>query len=158
MVDYPEELRLPLVSGYSREVEPGFLQSEPLSGPVYNIRRSFDNPVRWQVQFHFTYGQQRLFWQWFREALDDGLRPFNIPLKIEAGIFPQECRFARDGIPRLTSVQGNHYRYNAVLLSRKVNDPDEGSYETLKLLAGNGSITKAANGVDIAVNLVWPEA
>lgn len=158
MVEYPNELRLPLVSGYSREVEPGFKQTEPLSGPVYNVRRSFDNPVRWQVQFHFTGGQQRLFWQWFRDALDDGLRPFAIPLKIEAGIAVQECKFASDGIPRLTSVQGDHYRYTATLLSRKINDPDEGMYDWLVYLAESGSARKAAHDIDFAVNVEWPEA
>lgn len=119
-VDYPSVLRPPLVRGYSTNRDRGVWQSQFGTSSIRAERKSFDTPTIINVEFAFEGGKKRLFWQWFRTAVDDGMKPFNLALNVEGGGVTQEVRFTHDGMPQMTSKVGSIYNYSAKLMCRKL--------------------------------------
>lgn len=131
-IKWPDGLRGPLVSSYSRNEVVGFLESELTSGPSFVTPITDDNPSFHSVTYQLKSGDARRFQQWLRVNRMKTRAPwFDGPLITEdASVEYQECRFTSDGYPQLTGKTiGGIYTYKATLLTREIVTNDEG-YET----------------------------
>lgn len=160
-VDYPSVLPLPTDQGFSRNEAAQWVSSNPQSGPLYKIRRTFDTPTTMSLRFVLSGGQARLFRQWYVEQTDYGLKPFNIDLPSESGIATQEAEFTEDGRPPLSELRGNAITFDAQVYIRQLNEPDAGEFDTLLGLAEISPCNDpnaGSNLLDIIVNEDLPEA
>jgi len=120
MATYPSMLRKPLVRGYSRNTKEGFFQSPLGQGSIRNQVQTKDTPSLITVEFAHHSGFKRLFWQWWKEELDYGMKPFDIALKTESGLITQTVRFTPQGQPQLRRKEGDVFFYSATLQVRKL--------------------------------------
>jgi|SRR5690606_20929905 len=163
-IDFPHQfLRGPLRASIRRDISAGFNQSQPASGPAYNQRISFDNPVIFDLEFAFEGGKKALFYAWMYSdsALVGGIKPFNIFLEVEGAYEEQEAWFTEGGVPQLTKQENGVWFYNAQIRLRKLNNPWEQQYELLLGAAGdspNGDPLAGFSILDIAINIDQPEA
>lgn len=161
-IDFPSFLRGPIKASKNRNIQEAYRQNDPASGPPYVERLSDDNPTVFNIQFAFESGYKRAFIAWLNspDYCDKGLNEFNIDLEIESGISTQEARFTSGGFPQLTSEAGSVFFYQAQIIVRKLNDPDEGYTDEILYLAENtncGDVVGGAELLDYAINQDWPE-
>lgn len=161
---FPSQLlRGPLDASLSRQINEGFNQSEPASGPAYNVRTTFDNEVVYNLEFKLHSVYKQLFYRWVEEKLEGGLKPFNIDIPTEFGLQTQEAFFTSGGTPQLTSIAGDVFTYSARIRMRKLNIDENSTltYDELEYLLENagdcGDISDPMNELDIIVNQEWPE-
>lgn len=86
LIDYPEQLPPPGLSGYELQTVPPFVRTEMDSGRARQRRRFTSVPTIVPVQWLFTSGEFALFEGWFRYQIDDGAAWFAGPLKTSQGI------------------------------------------------------------------------
>ena len=158
---YPATLPDPQQDGYSRDRQSGLISSNPQSGPLLSRRVSFDNPSTYTLRWQMTQSEAILFDLWWREQLDEGLKPFTITLLNESGLEQQvEVKFLPDEKPRLDRTQYKTFFYSAAIYVRKVVQEYDGEYATISELAEispNGDWMQGANLLDIIVNKILPE-
>lgn len=160
-INYPSFLPCIQQGGYTSQVSPAFLESEPAAGGFYQFQFTDDVWAEYAVTWVFTDGQASLFWQWFRERLNHGSLPFKMKLKVAGQMVEQECRFRRDGIPQLRSVSGKINTYSATIFTRSVTTPVDGQYHVLEWFAErspNGNYLTGMSILDRAINTTAPEA
>lgn len=117
---YPATLPKPLQNGFSRTEGAYYDSVQPASGTPFITIRSDDSPMSFSVQFEFSPAEMEEFNDWLKAddyAVLTG-EPFNIGLLTDGGLVVQEAIFAPDGVPQLTSVRGEHYTVNAVIIAR----------------------------------------
>ena len=152
-IKWPDGLRGPLVSNYSREEVVGFIESELTAGPAFITPLTDDNPSFHNVTYQLKQGDARRFQQWLRVNKIKTRSPwFDGPLITEdASVEYQECRFTAGGYPQLKSKSvGGIWTYSATLLTREIVTNDEGYETELDSLwgAGNGDIDLSASLLD----------
>lgn len=160
-IQYPSYLRAPMMADYRRTQTPQFREQDAESGPPIRERTTFDTPTTWNVTFLVERGQERLFRGFVEIDLDNGLKPFELPIRTEAGMVMQEVWFTRSGMPQLSRLDGEIFVYSAQVIARKELNPDKDDYETLKELAQispNGQVNEGMKLLDLAINVDWPEA
>ena len=156
-------LRGPLIANLNRQIGEGFDQSDPASGPPYNRRTSFDNPVVYNLRFSFESPYKELFFTWVRDKLDGGLKPFNIDILTEFGKRTQEAWFTQGGTPQLESVQGDIFTYNAQIRLRELDLTADYTYDELVFLLENADgacpvVGTVSEEIDTIVNVILPES
>lgn len=151
---YPEFLRLPLLNGNDRAQEARFTMSEPRSGPPY-IRKLPDNqPIIYTFNFTFVGDERVIFYTWFDETLEKGVKPFLMPINTEFGLIDCECRFMPDNLLNNTQLTYKVFTYSAQVLVRRLNyeeftPPGIPEYPDYYL---------NRNLLDVIINLELPEA
>lgn len=131
---WPEKLRGPMVSGYSREEVVGFRESELASGPSFIEPFSEDTPQFHNVTYQLKEGDARRFQLWLRENKVKFLSPwFDGPIITEdRSIELQTCRFTASGYPQLQGKStGGIYTYSAQLITREIVNGDDAYAEAV---------------------------
>lgn len=127
-ITWPEKLRGPLVSGYSREEVAGFRENPLASGPAWVEPFSEDTPSFHNIQYLMRAGDARRFQIWLREHKMKTYAPwFDGPLITEDNsIDVQECRYTADGYPQLTGKTiGGLFTYSARIITRSIVNRDD---------------------------------
>lgn len=93
-INYPDGLPCAQREGYSlRHVSP-FMRTEMDSGRARQRRKFSSVPTMASVAWVFENDTQAAaFEAWFREAINDGVEWFNMPLKTPVGLKDYVCRF-----------------------------------------------------------------
>lgn len=158
---YPSTLPLPEQDGYSRDRQSGLISSNPQSGPLLSTRLSFDNPSTYTLRWQMTQSEAIYFDLWWREQLDEGLKPFTITLLNESGLEQQtEVKFLPDEKPRLDRTQHKTFFYSAAIYVRKVVQEYDGEYANIAALVDispGGQWLTGATLLDEIVNVILPE-
>ena len=127
-IKWPENLRGPLVSGFSRQEVVGFRENDLASGPAFVEPFSEDTPQFHDITYQLKSGDARRFQLWLRQNKFKFLSPwFDGPLITEDNsIDVQECRFTADGYPQLQSkTVGGLFIYSARILTREIVNRDD---------------------------------
>ena len=93
-IDYPKGLPWPEREEYTAQAVSPFVRTSMASGRARQRRRFTSVPVEYTVTWIFN-GDNRaaLFEAWFRDALNDGVEWFNMPMKTPTGTGYYVCRF-----------------------------------------------------------------
>lgn len=138
-IQWPTDLRGPLVSGYNREEVAGFRENNLAAGPAFVEPFSEDTPQFHNITYQFKNGDARRFQLWLRENKVKYLSPwFDGPLITEdRSIALQECRFTSDGYPQLQSKSnGGIWTYSARIITREIVNGDDAYATELEALWG----------------------
>jgi hypothetical protein len=136
---WPDGLRGPLVSGYSREEIVGFRENDLASGPAFVEVFSEDTPQFHNITYQFKNGDARRFQLWLRENKIKSYSPwFDGPLITEdRSVLAQECRYTSDGYPQLQSKTNNGiHTYTARIITREIINNDDAYATELEALWG----------------------
>ncbi|MGJ8516651.1 hypothetical protein LMG33810_000979 [Carnimonas sp. LMG 33810] len=134
-VDYPSDLPLPLMSGRSISNVDPMQKSEMASGRVRYRARFASAPSRVSVTFLMCNEQSEIFRGWYRWELNNGVKWFNVRLRVDNGIKDYVAHF--DGIYDGPNVDGFFaVKYSATLLLRERPVPSEERYAEMHLLGG----------------------
>ena len=156
-IQWPVNLRGPLISGYSREEVVGFRENNLAAGPAFVEPFSEDTPQFHNITYIFKSGDARIFQLWLRDNKVKFLSPFfDGPLLTEdRSILLQECRYTSDGYPQLTGVSiGGVHTYSARLITRELVNGDDAYATELEALWGvnNGDINLGGSLLDEGLN------
>ncbi|AIM40785.1 virion structural protein [Idiomarinaceae phage Phi1M2-2] len=161
MEKYPSTLPRPLQSNYSRNRFDGARSVQPFAGGEILERTTFDQPATYTLTWQFSKGQALVFEAWLQVDLDGGFKPFEIDLLNEGGMSKQEVRFIAGSFPQLTSINADEMTYTANVFARKIENPYEPDYATIRELAEispDGDPLQGMKLLDLAINVDWPEA
>jgi|GEM_PF-2415072 len=139
VIQWPANLRGPLVSGYSRQEVVGFRENDLAAGPAFVEPFSEDTPQFHDVTYMFKSGDARRFQLWLRENKIKSHSPFfDGPLITEdRSIALQECRYTSDGYPQLTGKSvGGMFTYSARVITREIVNGDDAYTTELEALWG----------------------
>lgn len=92
-IKYPEGLPVARRSGRTYQIENPLQRTELSSGRARQRRRFTSVPEYADLRFIFTDVQGQAFEAWWRDALIDGSRWFEMPLRTPLGFSPHMCRF-----------------------------------------------------------------
>lgn len=150
MPSFPITLPLPIQGQYSiiREITDTYLM--PRSGTRFVFGESSQEGNYFTVSWSFTQAQYDVFSDWFYDTLNAGEKAFTMPLRIEAGTYEQECFFVSGSVAGYEASNGN-YNVSGQIFVGKLNDPEDGEYETLLYMDNLGALwvsvlDKATNG------------
>ena len=154
---WPEKLRGPMASGYSREEVVGFRESPLASGPAFIEPFSEDTPQFHNVTYQLKEGDARRFQMWLRENKFKFLSPwFDGPIITEdRSIEFQTCRFTARGYPQLQGKSvGGIYTYSAQLMTREIVNGDDEYAESVKAMwfVSCGDINNGISVLDEGLN------
>lgn len=157
-IQYPDNLRGPLVSEYSRDEVVGFVEENVAAGPSFVTPISEDTPQFHTLTYRFKRGDARRFESWLKQNQMKFKSPwFNGPIIHPdfAAQEAQECRYLSDGYPQLTGVSvGGLFTYTARVITRSIVTQDDDYPTELDALHGVncGNINSGANDLDIGFN------
>lgn len=151
IVDYPAQLRAMISQGQTRQATPSFVQSDPAGGTPYIQSVTDDTPVMYDFNLRFESFHASIFWSWFNNAAycNKGRNQFRMPVFVDGGYFIyQVCQFTPDGIPRLTSIDGDARTYSCSVIIR---DFDAGP-DMMEFYEIYGLDKSTLSIVDMAIN------
>jgi len=156
-ISWPEKLRGPLVSTYSREEVVGFRENPLAAGPSVIEPFSEDTPQFHNITYQMKQGDARRFQMWLREHKFKTYSPwFNGPIITEDnGQSVQECRYTSSGYPQLTGKSiGGLFSYSAQIITRQLTNGDDAYAESVSTMwfVNNGDINLGISLLDEGLN------
>jgi len=139
VIQWPANLRGPLVAGYSREEVVGFRENNLAAGPAFVEVFSEDTPQFHNFTYQFKSGDARRFKLWLREHKMRAYAPwFDGPLITEdRSIELQECRYTSDGYPQFQGrTVGGIHTYTARVITREIVNGDDAYATELEAIWG----------------------
>lgn len=158
---FPKNMPLAVTSSKRIQSQQGWATYQPMSGPTFYTQVTDDIAVTFDVELQFKADAALAFDDWI---LLNGFNRsggwFYFDIDYPEGLVTQEVMLIDNGIQR-TGQNGKVYSYSMSFKARKENRPQlEVPGMNLAMYENNPcvSIEKAANLLDIAINVSWPEA
>lgn len=149
-VDYPAGLPNPLRDNHTLKPARPFHRTELQSGRAINRRAYSSVPTAGVWNFHFKEpAQAAVFEAWFRDALHDGTKWFNVKRLTPLGMMELTCRFT-DIYNGPTLIGRNMWRFECPLEVWERPLLPKGWGEFPEYILG-------ADIIDLAMNREWPE-
>lgn len=122
--EYPDSLRRPLMTGYSKQDASGFSINNLDSGSYVARIDTDDIYTVYSLNFVFKPDEAAIFRAWIAQDSFNMLKgaAFNIPLLTEYGEIIQVVRFADGGYPQLTGKSAGKLTYSAKVIARTQMD------------------------------------
>jgi len=113
MVNYPQQLDGPLLSGYTLNQKTNLLRSDMESGLAVSRVRFTNVSSTMASTWLFDEEQAALFEIFIDEDLHGGLLWFEMPIKTPAGIQTAQLRFVTDPRENCSPTSITHWQYKA---------------------------------------------
>ena len=115
-----------ILDGKQRRLPDRFLtQSNFDQEPRDELIRDFQCP-EWEVTLRMENSNAGRFWLWFNKY-NKGIAYFDLPLRVEGGIFTQRVRFIERPNNPSKEQFGGAFHYRAVLQANELNDLTTGA-------------------------------
>ena len=125
IVNYPENVPLPLLTETSRSQAPTFRAYEPLAGPARIKKTSSDAPVQYDIAWRMSRISAQRFMTWFYSpnGLNRGRNKFTVKLNTEWGLLEHTVQLLPDSLLPVTTEGATVYSYTATGVVRALPIP-----------------------------------